>query len=144
MVIHYLYRRKCAFFQFLSRTYEKGIFRFLYYSSKITQNNYKKSFLENWCWWLLFWLDIKSTMLENISEQKIISWEWINACTTRISFSKSAVVPTLPIYVHTLVQGDPNQSLLFQMAITLKIYISDPILVKPKYVWEASIHFSKL
>ena len=94
MVIHYLYRRKCTFFQFLSRTYKKGIFRFLYYSSKITQNNYKKSFLENWCWWLLFWLDIKSTMLENISEQKIVSWEWINACTTRISFSKSAVVPT--------------------------------------------------
>ena len=100
--------------------------------------------MENWCWWLLFWLDIKSTMLENISEQKIISWEWINACTTRISFSKSAVVPTLPIYVHTLVQGDPNQSLLFQMARTLKICISDLMMVKTKCVLEASIYFWKL
>ena len=39
------------------------------------------------------------------------------------------------------IQGDPNQSLLIQMAITLKIRISDPMLVKPKCVLEASIYF---
>ena len=39
------------------------------------------------------------------------------------------------------IQGDPNQSLLIQMAITLKICISDPMLVKPKCVSEACIYF---
>ena len=39
------------------------------------------------------------------------------------------------------IQGDPNQSLLFQMAITLKICISDTILVRPKCVLDASIYF---
>ena len=34
-------------------------------------------------------------------------------------------------------QGDPNQNLLILMAITLKISISDPMLVQPKCVWEA-------
>ena len=38
-------------------------------------------------------------------------------------------------------QGDLNQSLLIQMAITLKIGLSDPMLVKPKRVLEASIYF---
>ena len=43
-----------------------------------------------------------------------------------------------------LLQDDPNQSLLIQMAITLKMGISDPMLVKPKCVLEASnfFHFS--
>ena len=40
------------------------------------------------------------------------------------------------------VQGDPNQSLLFQMAITLKICICDPMLLKPKCVLKASIYFN--
>ena len=39
------------------------------------------------------------------------------------------------------IQGDPNQNLLLQKAITLKIYISDPILVKPKFVWRAQVYF---
>ena len=39
------------------------------------------------------------------------------------------------------IQGDPNQNLQFKMAITLKIRISDPKLVKPKCVLEASIYF---
>ena len=33
-----------------------------------------------------------------------------------------------------VVQGDPNQSLLLQMAIALKICISDPKSIKPKCV----------
>ena len=36
--------------------------------------------------------------------------------------------------------GCPNQKLLIQMAITLKICISDPELVKPKCVSEAYIY----
>ena len=39
------------------------------------------------------------------------------------------------------IQGDPNQNLLILMAITLKIRISDSMLVKPKCVLEASIYF---
>ena len=41
-----------------------------------------------------------------------------------------------------LVQGDQNQNLLLQMAMILKICISDPIFVKPKCVWHAQV-FSK-
>ena len=33
-----------------------------------------------------------------------------------------------------LLQGDPNQNPLFQMAVPLKLCISDPMLVKPKCV----------
>ena len=41
-----------------------------------------------------------------------------------------------------LVQGDPNQKLLIQMATTLKICIYyDPKLVKPKCVLETYIYF---
>ena len=36
-------------------------------------------------------------------------------------------------------QGDPNQSFPFQIAITLKLCISDPTLVKPKCVWEVAV-----
>ena len=39
------------------------------------------------------------------------------------------------------IQGDPNQKLLIQMTITLKICISDPMLVKPKCVWKVYIYF---
>ena len=35
--------------------------------------------------------------------------------------------------LHTI-QGDPNQNLSFQMAVTLKLFISDPMSVKPKCV----------
>ena len=43
------------------------------------------------------------------------------------------------INAYTLVQGDPNQNPLFQMAVPLKLCISYPMLVKPKCVWEAVI-----
>ena len=36
-------------------------------------------------------------------------------------------------------QGDPNQNLVFQMAVALKLCISDHMLVKPKLVWEAVV-----
>ena len=38
-----------------------------------------------------------------------------------------------------VLQGDPNQNPLFQMAVQLKLCISDPMLVKPKCVWEAVV-----
>ena len=34
-------------------------------------------------------------------------------------------------------QGDPNQNLKCVLAITLKLHIFDPMLVKPKCAWEA-------
>ena len=40
------------------------------------------------------------------------------------------------------VQGDPNQYPLFQMAAPLKLCISDPMLIKPKCVWEAVVFFN--
>ena len=42
------------------------------------------------------------------------------------------------------VQGDPNQNLKFILALTLKVSISDPGLVKPKCVWELSVLFSTI
>ena len=37
------------------------------------------------------------------------------------------------------IQGDPNQNVCFQMTITLKLSISDPMLVKPKCVSEVAV-----
>ena len=37
------------------------------------------------------------------------------------------------------IQGDPNQNFPFQMAVTSKPFIFDPILVKPKCVKEAAV-----
>ena len=36
-------------------------------------------------------------------------------------------------------QGDPNQNLLFQFALSLKLSISDPMLLKQKYVSEVEV-----
>ena len=44
-------------------------------------------------------------------------------------------------YFNARIQGDSNQKLLIQMAITLKICISDLKLVKPKCVLGAYIYF---
>ena len=42
----------------------------------------------------------------------------------------------------TNLQGDPNQNSTFLTAITQKLSISDPKLVKPKCVWEAVVFFN--
>ena len=47
----------------------------------------------------------------------------------------------LLVCILTELQGDPNQNLICLLAITLKLCISDPMLVKPKCVWEASNFF---
>ena len=36
-----------------------------------------------------------------------------------------------------VLQGDPNQNFRLQMTVALSVCISDPMLVKPKWVWEA-------
>ena len=36
-------------------------------------------------------------------------------------------------------QGNPNQSFPFQMAVTLKLCISDSMFVKPKCIWEVTV-----
>ena len=41
------------------------------------------------------------------------------------------------------IQGDPNQKLQLWMAVTLKVCISDPMLVKPKWVWWVSVFCEK-
>ena len=41
------------------------------------------------------------------------------------------------------IQGDPNKNLKCLLAITLKLCIFDPMLVKPKCVWEAYNFFEK-
>ena len=45
-----------------------------------------------------------------------------------------------------IVQGDPHQNLLFEMAFTVKIFIPDPLLLKPKCSSEAEVclHFYQL
>ena len=40
----------------------------------------------------------------------------------------------------TEIQGDPNQNLLLQMAITLKIRFYELMLVKPKCVWVVKVY----
>ena len=39
-------------------------------------------------------------------------------------------------FKNVYVEGDPNQNLKCLLAITLKLCISDPMLVKPKCVWK--------
>ena len=39
------------------------------------------------------------------------------------------------------IQGDPNQNFRFQMTVALSVCISDPMLVKPKCVWEAVVFY---
>ena len=46
--------------------------------------------------------------------------------------------------IRSFVQGDPNQNCPFLRAITLKLCVSDPMLVKPKCVWEAVVFFWKI
>ena len=43
-----------------------------------------------------------------------------------------------------MLQGDPNQNLKFILALTLKVSISDPGLIKPKCVWELSVLFGTI
>ena len=43
-----------------------------------------------------------------------------------------------------MLQGDPNQSFPFQMAVTQKLSSSDSMLVKPKCVWEVAVFFWKI
>ena len=40
-----------------------------------------------------------------------------------------------------VIHCDPNQNLKFVLAITLKVCISDPMLVKPKCVWEVKVFY---
>ena len=46
-------------------------------------------------------------------------------------------------YQMAVVQGDPNQNFRFQMAVALSVFISDPMLVKLKCVWEAVVFCGK-
>ena len=39
------------------------------------------------------------------------------------------------------IQGDPNQNFRFQMGVALSVWISDPMLVKQKCVWEAVVFY---
>ena len=73
---------------------------------------------------------------------------WANVCLNELNYMDFKLNIQSTFYIlmpwNPLLQGDPNQNLLIQMAITLKICISDPKLVKPKCVSEAWIYFSKL
>ena len=44
-------------------------------------------------------------------------------------------------YFEAVLQGDPNQNLKCLLAITLKLCISDPMMLKPKCVWDAYNYF---
>ena len=48
----------------------------------------------------------------------------------------------LMTHVLSVVQGDPNRNCLFQMAVTLKVCISNPMLVKPKWVTKGAVFFN--
>ena len=48
--------------------------------------------------------------------------------------AKAFWVKMIFYFSDTFYRGDPNQNSLFQMAVPLKLCISDPMLVKPKCV----------
>ena len=50
-------------------------------------------------------------------------------------------ISSLFLDTQKIVQGDPNQNLKFILALTLKLCISDPIMIKPKCVSEVYIYF---
>ena len=55
--------------------------------------------------------------------------------TDEVYEKKGMIVKIFNIYYYgNYLQGDPNQNVKFLLAITLKICISDPMLVKPKCV----------
>ena len=47
-------------------------------------------------------------------------------------------------HIKEFIQGDPNQNLLFQLALSLNVGILDPKLVKPKCVWEVEVLCGKI
>ena len=49
-------------------------------------------------------------------------------------FSQRFFTVKCEIHVMVHLQGDPNQNLLFQLALCLNVGIPDPMLVKPKCV----------
>ena len=49
-------------------------------------------------------------------------------------FSQRFFTVKCEIHVMVHLQGDPNQNLLFQLALSLNVGIPDPMLVKPKCV----------
>ena len=66
------------------------------------------------------------------SNGKIGPWSQIN-----LGVKSVIIAITSPKYFlcpHYEIQGDPNQNLKFVFVITLKLFISDPMLVKPNCV----------
>ena len=67
----------------------------------------------------------------------------VKLALTKIESAKSSKETTMTRFERftnmTYLQGDPNQNLLFQMALPLKQCISDPMFVKSKLVWEAVV-----
>ena len=92
------------------------------------------SFFKN----LLTFLSCLLTIFQNElpTLKRILAWStYGQICTV------SALLPFLSDFFPnwTSWQSDPNQNLPIQMAITLQICFSDPILMKPKCVWEPYI-----
>ena len=48
------------------------------------------------------------------------------------------------LVVAVVVQGDPNGNFSFQIAIALKLCISDSVFVNPKCVWRVADFFMKI
>ena len=82
--------------------------------------------------------------LKNKSEHliAIISCTDLGSLICTFDFQIAKEWNLLEINTNSELQGDPNRNFWFQMAITLKLSISDPMLVKPKCVWEAVVFFN--
>ena len=72
------------------------------------------------------------------------SFEFFFQTTGIKKMTKAAIVYSHDLICFSNIQGDPNQNLKFVLAITLKICVSDPMLVKPKCVWTVKVYFAKL
>ena len=65
--------------------------------------------------------------------------KWSKICLTIHAYTLKC---SNTLSMKVVIQDDPNRNFLFQMTITLKLSMSDPMLVLPKCVWKAVGFFS--
>ena len=116
--------------------------------------------VDNYCkysvWWYYFWHHWREKY-KMFSRQIILQHIWLQRSirsTLNIfweSSKKRLNFETIPntgpisrkISHHHWIQGDPNQNLIFQIALTLKLCSCGSMLVKPKCVWKVAGFFLK-
>ena len=71
-------------------------------------------------------------------------WEILADQVSVRDISNNVQVSKKVSFLWIQLQGDPNRNFLFQMSITLKLSISDPMLVKPNWIWETVVFWNNV